>query len=98
MSTQQALALPPSGSTAVVINGRAMLRVEGEQRVVIVAGLPVHAYGASDPVAEAYAMVFLVDSGFAQQNEVARVPRAWGGSNGSRRKGWETARSRGAWE
>ena len=74
MSTQQALALPPSAlSTAVVINGRATLRVEGEQRVVVVAGLPVHHYGAGDPVAEAYAMVFLVDSGFAQQNEVARA-------------------------
>jgi DNA-binding CsgD family transcriptional regulator len=74
MSTQQALALPPSApSTAVVINGRATLRVEGEQRVVVVAGLPVHHYGAGDPVAEAYAMVFLVDAGFAQQNEVARA-------------------------
>ena len=74
MSTQQALALPPSApSTAVVINGRATLRAEGEQRVVVVAGLPVHHYGAGDPVAEAYAMVFLVDAGFAQQNEVARA-------------------------
>src|SRR3990170_1034823 len=74
MSTQLALALPASrASTAVIINGRATLRVEGEQRVVVVAGLPVHHYGAGDPVAEAYAMVFLVDSGFAQQNEVARA-------------------------
>jgi transposase len=74
MSTQEALALPPSApSAAVVINGRATLRAEGEQRVVVVAGLPVHHYGAGDPVAEAYAMVFLVDAGFAQQNEVARA-------------------------
>jgi len=74
MSTQLALALPPStASTAVVINGRATLRVEGEQRVVVVAGLPVHHYGVGDEVAEAYAMVFLVDSGFAQQHEVARA-------------------------
>jgi len=74
MSTQQALALPPSApSTTVVINGRATLRAEGEQRVVVVAGLPVHHYGAGDEVAEAYAMVFLVDAGFAQQNEVARA-------------------------
>ena len=74
MSTQLALGLPPSAaSTAVVINGRATLRVEGEQRVVVVAGLPVHHYGVGDEVAEAYAMVFLVDSGFAQQHEVARA-------------------------
>jgi transposase len=74
MSTQLALALPAStASTAVVINGRATLRVEGEQRVVVVAGLPVHHYGVGDEVAEGYAMVFLVDSGFAQQHEVARA-------------------------
>jgi len=74
MSTQLALALPAlSASTAVIINGRATLRVEGEQRVVVVAGLPVHHYGAGDAVAEAYAMVFLVDSGFARQQEVARA-------------------------
>jgi transposase len=74
MSTQQALALPPSArSTAVVINARATLHAEGEQRVVVVAGLPVHHYDVGDPVAEAYAMVFLVDAGFAQQDEVARA-------------------------
>ena len=67
MSIQQALALPPSApSTAVVINGRATLRVEAEQRVVVVAGLPVHHYSTGDPVAEAYAMVLLVEAGFAQ--------------------------------
>lgn len=72
MSAQLALGLPPpAASTAVVINGRATLRVEGEQRVVVVTGLPVHHYGVGDAVAEAYAMVFLVDSGFAQQREVA---------------------------
>ena len=47
--------------------------MEGEQRVVVVAGLPVHHYCAGDQVAEAYAMVFLVEAGFAQQSEVARA-------------------------
>jgi transposase len=76
MSAQRALALPPSApSAAVVINGRATLRAEGEQRVVVVAGLPVHHYVAGDSVAEAYAMVVLVDAGFAQQHEVARAFR-----------------------
>jgi hypothetical protein len=41
--------------------------------VVVVAGLPVHHYRAEDAVAAAYAMVFLVESGFAQQTEVARA-------------------------
>jgi transposase len=74
MSAQQALALPsPAASNTVVINARCTLRMEGDQRVVVVAGLPVHHYCAHDPVAEAYAMVFLVESGFAWQTEVARA-------------------------
>jgi transposase len=74
MSTQQALALPlPAASNTVLINARCSLRIEADQRVIVVAGLPVHHYCAEDAVAEAYAMVFLVQSGFAQQMEVARA-------------------------
>src|SRR5271165_5544307 len=74
MSTQQALALPsPAASNTVIINARCSLRIEADQRVIVVAGLPVHHYRAADAVAEAYAMVFLVESGFAQQTEVARA-------------------------
>jgi transposase len=74
MSAQQALALPlPAASNAVVINTRCSLRIEADQRVIVVAGLPVHHYRAEDAVAEAYAMVFLVESGFAQQRDVARA-------------------------
>jgi transposase len=74
MSAQQALALPlPAASNTVMINARCSLRIEADQRVIVVAGLPVHHYRAEDTVAEAYAMVFLVASGFAQQMEVARA-------------------------
>jgi transposase len=74
MSAQQALALPsPAASNTVVINARCSLRIEVDQRVIVVAGLPVHHYRAEDAVAEAYAMVFLVESGFAQQTDVARA-------------------------
>src|ERR1700757_2498199 len=74
MSAQQALALPlPAASNTVVINARCSLRIEADQRVIVVAGLPVHHYCAEDAVAEAYAMVFLVESGFAQQTDVARA-------------------------
>ena len=74
MSTQEALALPsPAPSNTVIINARCSLRIEADQRVIVVAGLPVHHYCAEDAVAEAYAMVFLVDSGFAQQTDVARA-------------------------
>src|ERR1700732_2067794 len=74
MSTQQALALPsPAPSNTVVINARCSLRIEADRRVIVIAGLPVHHYRAEDTVAEAYAMVFLVESGFAQQTDVARA-------------------------
>ena len=73
MSAQLAFALPPpAASNNVVINARCSLRNEAEQRVIVVNGLPVHHYCADDAVAEAYAMVFLVESGFAQQTDVAR--------------------------
>jgi len=74
MNGQQALPLPsPTPSNIVVINARCSLRTEADQRVIVVAGLPVHHYRAEDAVAEAYAMVFLVNSGFAQQTDVARA-------------------------
>jgi transposase len=74
MSAQLALALPCAApSNTVVINARCSLRIEEDQRVIVVAGLPVHHYCAGDAVAEAYAMVFLVEAGFAQQTEVARA-------------------------
>jgi DNA-binding CsgD family transcriptional regulator len=59
-------------SETVFINSRCLLRREGDQRVVIVAGLPVHHYSAGDTAAAAYAMVSVVESGFATQQEVAR--------------------------
>lgn len=72
MATQQELPLPRSvASGSVTINARCMLRAQGEQRVVLVAGLPVHHYSVKDAVAEAYAMVLLVDTGYATQREVA---------------------------
>ena len=74
MSTQHALALPdPAPSNTIVINARCSLRIEGDQRVIVVAGLPVHHYRSEDAVAEIYAMLFLVESGFAQQRDVARA-------------------------
>lgn len=74
MNTQLALGLPAAApSNTVVINARCTLRAGEDQRVVVVGGLPVFHYCATDVIAEAYAMVTLVDSGFAQQTEVARA-------------------------
>lgn len=75
MDSQQDLPLPavPTPAGATFINARCVLRAEGDERVVFVAGLPVQQYSANDPVAEACAMVFLVDVGYATQKEVARA-------------------------
>jgi len=75
MNAQQlALVAPPSQSSGVVfINPRCLIRAEGDQRVVVVAGLPVYHYSVDDAVAEAYAMVSVVDSGFAKQKEVSQA-------------------------
>jgi len=74
MSAQLAFALPsPAASNNVVINARCSLRIEAGQCAIVVGGLPAHHYCAEDAVAEAYAMVFLVESGFAQQTDVARA-------------------------
>lgn len=91
MNSQLALGLPAAPpSDTVVINARCTLRTEEEQRVVVVGGLPVYHYCAADAVAEAYALVMLVESGLAQQTEVAR---AFGKSGRSvRRRGWLESR------
>ena len=74
MSAQLAFALPsPAASNNVVINARCSLRIEAGQCAIVVGGLPAHHYCAEDAVAEAYAMVFSVESGFAQQTAVAQA-------------------------
>src|ERR1700687_3031082 len=74
MNTQLALVLPSSTSlNTVIINARCTLRVQEDQRVIMVAGLPVHHSRADEMVAEAYAMVLLVELGFAQQTQVVRA-------------------------
>jgi DNA-binding CsgD family transcriptional regulator len=74
MTDQLELPLPrASPSDTLVINARCVLRREGEQRVVVVSGLAVHHYSADDAVAEAYAMVFLADGGYATQREIGRA-------------------------
>jgi DNA-binding CsgD family transcriptional regulator len=62
-----------SRSGSVEINGRCRLRREALQRVILVAGLPFQHYVAGDRMAEAYAMVSLVEQGYARQTEVARA-------------------------
>lgn len=63
--------LPPSPGT-IVVNDRVSLRTEGSQRVLTVHGVVFAHYEATDRAAEAYAMVHLYESGYADQNDIAR--------------------------
>jgi len=56
-----------------VINDRCIVRTEGEMRVVVVSGVALAQYGVGDRMAQAHAMVQLVEQGFADQNDVARA-------------------------
>ena len=55
---------------AGVVNDRVTLRTNDGQRVVLLDGLPVHHYSTEDGTAETYAMMTLVEGGFADQNAV----------------------------
>ena len=57
----------------VHINGRCTLRRQGTLRVVSVAGLPMHHWSAGDRMGEGYALVNLLQCGYAQQTEIARA-------------------------
>ena len=56
-----------------VINHRCLLSIQGERCLVIVSGVVIAQYQFGDAMAEAYAMVTLVEQGWADQIDVARV-------------------------
>ena len=60
----------PEGTS--VINGRCVVRTGDGHRVVLVAGMPIAQYRVGDRMAEAHAMVLLVEQGWAEQGDVAR--------------------------
>ena len=62
---------PPAGSQ--VINDRCLLRTENGRRMVIVSGIVLAHYAVGDRIAEAHARLSLVEQGWADQNDVARV-------------------------
>jgi transposase len=71
---QHELFAPPrDAGNAVVVNDRVLIHASGEHRVVVVQGLPFQHFVAGDRMAEAYAMVTLVENGYADQNDVARA-------------------------
>ena len=56
-----------------IINERCLFRTQDQHRVVLVSGIVLAQYALSDPMAEAYARVHLVEQGWATQFEVARA-------------------------
>lgn len=55
------------------INDRCLIRTKDQQRIVVAAGVPLAHYSVGDRMAEAYAMICLVEGGWANQVEVARA-------------------------
>lgn len=62
-----------AGEDAIVVNDRCIVRVEGEQRAVVVAGMVVAHFVAGERMSETHAMVNLVEQGWADQKDVARA-------------------------
>ncbi len=56
-----------------LINERCQIRTQDGYRVVLVSGMPVAQYAVGDRMSEAQAMVSLVEQGWANQKDVARV-------------------------
>jgi len=77
MSAKQQILLefcpPPAGT--IIVNDRVCLHSEGPRRVVLVHGVIVAHYDMRDRAAEEYAMLTLLDSGYADQKEIARAFR-----------------------
>jgi transposase len=57
----------------ILINDRCLMRTQEGYRVVIVSGVVIAQYALGDGMAEAHAMVSLVEQGWADQNAVARA-------------------------
>jgi uncharacterized lipoprotein YmbA len=55
------------------INDRCLVRTQEGQRIVVVSGVTVAHYAVGDGMAEAYAMVNLVEQGWCDQNDVAQA-------------------------
>ena len=67
------LPIPDGPSDTHVVNDRCLVRTQDGHRVVVAGGVPVAQYAVGDRMAEAHAMVSLVEQGWADQNDVARA-------------------------
>jgi transposase len=65
------LSFPPPPPGTVFVNEHVSIRTEGSYRVVSVHGVVFAHYDVADRAAEAYTMVNLFESGYADQNDIA---------------------------
>jgi len=70
---RELFAVDLASADAVTINARCLVRTQDGHRVVLVAGIPITHYAIGDAMAEAHAMVSLIEQGWADQIEVARA-------------------------
>jgi len=63
---------PTAISGTVFVNDRVCIQAEEDQRVISVHGVVFSHYSIKDRIAEAYAMLLLFESGYADQNDIAR--------------------------
>jgi DNA-binding CsgD family transcriptional regulator len=56
-----------------MVNPQVCVQTEGQQRVVLVHGVVFSHYSTQDRAAEAYAMVTLFESGYADQDDMAHA-------------------------
>ena len=61
----------PDGTSFV--NARCLMRTQDGHRLVIVSGVVIAQYALGERMAEAHAMVSLIDQGWADQKDVARA-------------------------
>jgi transposase len=75
METQQLLSLKQieTSPCTVHISGRCNYRREGDVIVIFANGIPLFNYSCADKAANQYAMIHLVESGLASQQEVAEA-------------------------
>jgi DNA-binding CsgD family transcriptional regulator len=69
---KELFAHPTSTPGTVFVNDRVCVQTEEDQRVISVHGIVFSHYSIKDRAAEAYAMVLLFESGYADQNDIAR--------------------------
>jgi DNA-binding CsgD family transcriptional regulator len=69
---KELFAHPIPNPGTVFVNDRVCVQTEEDQRVISVHGVIFSHYSIKDRVAETYAMVLLFESGYADQNDIAR--------------------------